>query len=96
MKSNVRRWILRRSRCRALARQIERGFGDRDLRHRADLGKAFDDMAIAISRGEIHAAIDAMWILTQRPLDDAVVFGKLAPIERTERAQTADAFEIVT
>jgi hypothetical protein len=48
-------------------------------------------MAIAIAGGKIHPAIDAARILAQRLFDDAHGLDELAPVQRAEQPQTADA-----
>src|SRR5512145_2698221 len=48
-------------------------------------------MAVAIASGEIHPAIDAVRVLEQRLLDDAQGLDELAPINRAQNPEAADA-----
>ena len=61
-----------------------------DLRTRAAFRDAFDRMPIAIAAGETHQAIDIGRIRTQHPVNMALFFNKLLPVEGPQGAQAGD------
>ncbi len=59
--------------------------------HPAVLRDLLHDMAVAIAGGELHPPVHPARIVAQDPLDHAHGLDELAPVHRTQGAQTADA-----
>ena len=57
----------------------------------AALGHLFNRMAVAITRGKIHLAVDPYRIPLQGLLNHAVRLDKLAPVHGRQKPETADA-----
>ena len=57
----------------------------------AALGHFFNRMAIAVTCGKIHLAVDTTGIPLQGLLNHAVRFNKLAPVHGRQEPETADA-----
>src|SRR3546814_14126904 len=51
----------------------------------------FHHVAVAVAGGEIHRRVDAGRIFAQALLDQAAVLDEIAPVDRRQRAQAADA-----
>ncbi len=73
------------------ASQRNRAAGDFGLRERAALGDLFDGVAIQVARGEIHGREDARWILSERLIDNTHRLDEVAPVGRSQEAETPDA-----
>ena len=76
---------------RALARPPDGLARHRFLRPVAAGGQLLDDLAVAVTRVEVHARVDARRILAQDPLGLADLFEEGVPVGGLERAQAADA-----
>ena len=72
-------------------RKLNRCARHRTLGQATVLRRLLDDVAIAITRGKIHPAVNAADVLTQDLLDRAHGLDKLAPVHRAEQAETRDA-----
>ena len=72
-------------------RQLHHHLGDVHFAARAALGDAFNGVAVAVARGEIHQAIRAGRVQAQGLLDHAHGLDKFLPIHGAEKTQAADA-----
>ncbi|HLH74476.1 MAG TPA: hypothetical protein VKX96_14395 [Chloroflexota bacterium] len=66
------------------------GVGDRDLGRVGALGDLLDDVAIAIARSKVHAAVDIHWLRPQGQLDKADLFEDVTSIQPGKESQAAD------
>ncbi len=74
------------ARASATARLATQSLGER-----AALGNLFDDVAIAVARGEVHRRIDDRGIFAERLVDDTHCLDEVTPVGRSQNAEAADA-----
>ncbi len=73
------------------ARQLDRPARHLALVHGALFCHRLGGVAIAVAGGKIHPAVNIGRIVAQRLIDDAQVLDEIAPLQRTQHPQAADA-----
>ena len=74
-----------------LAGEVDREPGHLRFRPAASPGNRFHDVAVLVSRGEVHQGVGAGRVLPQRPLHAALRLDEVAPVGGPEVPQAADA-----
>ncbi len=89
--ADVRAAVGLAQRCRARPREVDGAVGHLFFGQPACFGDRLNHMAIAVATGEIHAGIGGDRVAAQGAFDHAHRFDELAPVQRAQQAQAADA-----
>ena len=88
MALRVVRWAVFLS--QTLLRELDRLPCNNVLLQRAAMGKRFNDVAVAVSRGEVHKGVNAFGVIVERVFDHAHGLDKDSPVGGAEQTQASN------